>query len=216
MIKSASTPLLKLWSSSSPPTPSASSCSTPRENLSWCRQQRNHVETDIVLSEEGVQTTKWISSQMTLYAKLEFPVVLKLIKFLLLEHDLQETFSGGCGSFLLGLLLVHFLQVRQRELRLGEHKSDFIKNGWLNKAGRLSLIRTVMEFFFFYSRVYNGETIKVAAAETQEKEGSKPASKTTTYRRGGYIHTFNYDFVDLFSFCENKVKVVAMRSASRL
>ncbi|CAD7931244.1 unnamed protein product [Amoebophrya sp. A25] len=33
-------------------------------------------------------------------------------KFLLNWHNLHETFSGGCGSFLLGILVVHFLRER--------------------------------------------------------------------------------------------------------
>ncbi|CAC9698950.1 nucleotidyltransferase, putative [Plasmodium sp. DRC-Itaito] len=98
------------------------------------------VQIDICINQKSSkQTTDFIIKQMKKYIYLR-PLVL-LLKFFLNSRNLNETYIGGIGSFLLSCMVLHFLQM---------HTSTFDKNHFNNTY----LIKLLIEFFYFYSIDY--------------------------------------------------------------
>lgn len=67
------------------------------------------VRTDIVFTNDGVSVSKWLNTQYQLYPGTLRSLVL-FLKFYLQIQNLNETYKGGCGSFLLSCLVLYFLQ----------------------------------------------------------------------------------------------------------
>ena len=67
------------------------------------------VRTDIVFTNDGVSVSKWLNTQYALYPGTLRSLVL-FLKFYLQIQNLNETYKGGCGSFLLSCLVLYFLQ----------------------------------------------------------------------------------------------------------
>ncbi|ANQ09670.1 Uncharacterized protein PCOAH_00042630 [Plasmodium coatneyi] len=85
------------------------------------------------------QTTDFIKSKMEKYVYLR-PLVI-LLKFFLNSRNLNETYIGGIGSFLLCCMVLHFLQL---------HPTTFDWNVFNNSY----LVKLLLEFFSFYSIDY--------------------------------------------------------------
>ncbi|ETW34735.1 hypothetical protein PFTANZ_04534 [Plasmodium falciparum Tanzania (2000708)] len=95
------------------------------------------VQIDICINQKSSkETTDFIITQMKKYIYLR-PLVL-LLKFFLHSRNLNETYIGGIGSFLLSCMVLHFLQM---------HTSTFDNNHFNNTY----LIKLLIEFFYFYS-----------------------------------------------------------------
>ncbi|SOV81266.1 nucleotidyltransferase, putative [Plasmodium sp. gorilla clade G3] len=98
------------------------------------------VQIDICINQKSSkETTDFIIKQMKKYIYLR-PLVL-LLKFFLNSRNLNETYIGGIGSFLLSCMVLHFLQM---------HTSTFDNNHFNNTC----LIKLLIEFFYFYSIDY--------------------------------------------------------------
>ncbi|CAA9990000.1 nucleotidyltransferase, putative [Plasmodium knowlesi strain H] len=85
------------------------------------------------------QTTDFIKSKMEKYIYLR-PLVI-LLKFFLNTRNLNETYIGGIGSFMLCCMVLHFLQL---------HPTTFDWNVFNNSY----LVKLLLEFFSFYSIDY--------------------------------------------------------------
>ncbi|SOV17650.1 nucleotidyltransferase, putative [Plasmodium gaboni] len=98
------------------------------------------VQIDICINQKSSkETTDFIIKQMKKYIYLR-PLVI-LLKFFLNSRNLNETYIGGIGSFLLSCMVLHFLQM---------HTSTFDNNHFNNTY----LIKLLIEFFYFYSIDY--------------------------------------------------------------
>ncbi|EUD67635.1 hypothetical protein C922_01820 [Plasmodium inui San Antonio 1] len=86
------------------------------------------------------QTTDFIKNKVEKYLYLR-PLVI-LLKFFLNTRNLNETYIGGIGSFLLCCMVLHFLQL---------HPSTF---NW-TVFSNCYLVKLLLEFFSFYSIDYN-------------------------------------------------------------
>ncbi|KMZ85483.1 nucleotidyltransferase, putative [Plasmodium vivax] len=86
------------------------------------------------------QTTDFIKSKLQKFIYMR-PLVI-LLKFFLNTRNLNETYIGGIGSFLLCCMVLHFLQL---------HPSTFDWNVFSNSC----LVKLLLEFFSFYSIDYN-------------------------------------------------------------
>ncbi|GAB67737.1 hypothetical protein PCYB_123030 [Plasmodium cynomolgi strain B] len=99
------------------------------------------VQVDVCTNQvSSKQTTDFIKSKVEKYLYLR-PLVI-LLKFFLNTRNLNETYIGGIGSFLLCCMVTHFLQL---------HPSTFDWNVFSNSY----LVKLLLEFFSFYSIDYN-------------------------------------------------------------
>ncbi|CRH01751.1 nucleotidyltransferase, putative [Plasmodium relictum] len=99
------------------------------------------VQIDICINQKSSrETTEFILKQIKEYIYLR-PLVL-LLKFFLNSRNLNETYTGGIGSFLLCCMVLHFLQL---------HPSTFDNYTYNNTY----LVKLLIEFFNFYSIDYN-------------------------------------------------------------
>ncbi|SCP05441.1 nucleotidyltransferase, putative [Plasmodium ovale] len=99
------------------------------------------VQVDICINQKSSkETTNFIKEQIKHYIYLR-PLVL-LLKFFLNSRNLNETYTGGIGSFLLCCMVLHFLQL---------HPSTFDMSTYNNTY----LTKLLIQFFYFYSIDYN-------------------------------------------------------------
>lgn len=98
------------------------------------------VRFDVCINQKSSRkTTDFIAKQVKKYVYLR-PLVL-LVKFFLSTRQLNETYSGGIGSFLISCMVLHFLQM---------HESAHNEKA-LHASTLTSLL---LEFFNFYSFDY--------------------------------------------------------------
>nr|CCA16045.1 Poly(A) RNA polymerase putative [Albugo laibachii Nc14]CCA26462.1 Poly(A) RNA polymerase putative [Albugo laibachii Nc14] len=97
----------------------------------------------------GLATADLIKQYMRIFPSFR-PLVL-VLKYFLAQRELNETFQGGIGSFLLQLMVVSFLQQYRRQL--GTLYDDFR----YNNLGKL-----LVEFFTLYGREFNYEQVGIS------------------------------------------------------
>ena len=71
---------------------------------------------DICFNESGVENTRLILRYIDDFEPLRKLAL--LLKYLLYSRDLNETYTGGMGSYCLILTIVHFLQMHQQNYAL--------------------------------------------------------------------------------------------------
>ena len=91
--------------------------------------------------ESGLRTGKLVRSYIDAMPPLR-PLVL-VLKFFLSQRGLNETFTGGVGSFMMQMMVVSFLQMR--------HRTDCATN--LASAPNLGAL--LLEFFELYGKDFN-------------------------------------------------------------
>lgn len=97
----------------------------------------------------GLATADLIKQYMRIFPSFR-PLAL-VLKYFLAQRELNETFQGGIGSFLLQLMVVSFLQQYRRQL--GTLYDDFR----YNNLGKL-----LVEFFVLYGRDFNYEQVGIS------------------------------------------------------
>ena len=67
------------------------------------------IETDVVFTREGIRSTRWLIEKCDKFPRLMREMVVYL-KLLLKKRNLNSTWHGGVGSFLLAVMVGHFLE----------------------------------------------------------------------------------------------------------
>ena len=67
------------------------------------------IETDVVFTREGIRSTRWLMSKIEKFPELMREMVV-FLKLFLKRRNLHVTWHGGVGSFLLAVMVAHFLE----------------------------------------------------------------------------------------------------------
>lgn len=157
------------------------------------------------------ESTDFIAEKVKQFTYLR-PLVL-LLKFFLNSRCLNDTYSGGIGSFMLSCMALHFLQL---------HPSSFDRK----ESGNTYLFILLIEFFRFYSIDYNiadkcvilrglGHCMpKHLRKEFKERERlsiENPVQPHTdigvnTYRIKFIMYLFSYSYCNLIALLKKMMK----------
>ena len=82
-----------------------------------------------------------------------------VLKYFLAQRKLNETFSGGVGSFLLQMMIVSFLQHRHRQMAVDDAMMQASSQGTgaapVSSASQSNLGSLLLDFFQLYGRDFN-------------------------------------------------------------
>lgn len=102
--------------------------------------KKNDYNFDISFNKfDGIKQLKEAEKAFEIYPEMKFLII--ILKCILRQRDLHETYTGGIGSFLLFCMVLAFL----REIR-----KDYNNNNRLNELQNMMLSEYLLKFLEFY------------------------------------------------------------------
>lgn len=102
--------------------------------------KKNDYNFDISFNKfDGIKQLKEAEKAFEIYPEMKFLIV--ILKCILRQRDLHETYTGGIGSFLLFCMVLAFL----REIR-----KDYSNNNRINELQNMMLSEYLLKFLEFY------------------------------------------------------------------
>ena len=109
-----------------------------------------------------------------------------VLKYFLAQRKLNETFSGGVGSFLLQMMIVSFLQHRHRQMAVDDAMMQASSQGEgaepVSSASQSNLGSLLLDFFQLYGRDFNFVNVGISVR-----------NKGSYYNKVGGIRRFEVD-----------------------
>jgi len=100
----------------------------------------------------GLQTGQFVRDCMVKMPEIK-PLVI-VLKYFLMQRDLNETYHGGVGSFLLQLMVISFLQHRE------------LTNRFLRRSPNNNLGSLLIEFFELYGVKFNYHSVGICVEDS--------------------------------------------------
>mmetsp|Transcript_20506 Transcript_20506/g.34311 ORF Transcript_20506/g.34311 Transcript_20506/m.34311 type:complete len:380 (+) Transcript_20506:29-1168(+) len=146
------------------------------------------ISVDICINNDsGLRTGRLIRKYVRDYPPLR-PLAL-ILKLFLSQRKMNDTYHGGIGSFLLTMMIVSFLQMKQRTARLSR----------LDPSWNLGTL--LLEFFQYYGVTFNYYSVGVSITEggslLQKRKRVVATTATNFNHRPNLLYLENPDSPDL-------------------
>ncbi|KAF2076554.1 hypothetical protein CYY_002168 [Polysphondylium violaceum] len=117
--------------------------------------QHSHYNIDICFdTPSGIENTKVVKGLLKKYKSMK--TLLMVLKYFLYQNNLNETYSGGIGSYALALMVVSFIQLRYVPHNLRTNQSNSKQREGIKDASEdTDYGAMLVEFLELYGRSFN-------------------------------------------------------------
>lgn len=117
--------------------------------------QHSYYNIDICFdTPNGIENTKVVKGLLRKYKSMK--TLLMVLKYFLYQNNLNETYSGGIGSYALALMVVSFIQLRYVPHSLRTHQSNSKqRDGIKDASDDTDYGAMLVEFLELYGRSFN-------------------------------------------------------------